>query len=416
MGNHSESAVESFKYYISSLNFFDFVEFETRAKSPSSSLNDDEEWPSGRDGSGVGPDLRRSYRHSKLAAKLNEFVLDGKVKYGLHRYANHSMLSVDNYCFVSNMNTSSVPSSFEEAVKDSSENKVCKLKKSLYRLEKAPREWNHKLSEALIYIDDIVITGTDENEIVKFKQFSSNEPMMIPLPQKIVFAHKDYEDDKYLEVALNFLRIKMVLMSQPFLILTGLNVQSLKDRSLDEAEYRSMVSATCEVMWILKVMKDLNVKILVPVDLYCDKKSAILFFMHEKSKHFDIDVHLGKSSSYARALIELQADVELKDTIMVFGHVLDECPKTIILEVVKNLKYPIQATRGVQADGKGSLDVVPGSFSTTSIVENIDKLEQKILDGKLMFVDDDGKPLYKVDYMGIADSKVEEVYNETAEL
>ncbi|GKD30059.1 hypothetical protein Tco_1240837, partial [Tanacetum coccineum] len=60
--------------------------------------------------------------------------------------------------------------------------------------------------------------------------------------------------------------------------------------------------------------------------------------------------------------------------------------------------------------GKGSLNVAPGSSSTIPIVENIDKLEQQILDGKLIFVDDDGKPLYKADSMGIAnsDSEVEE--------
>ncbi|GKE49662.1 hypothetical protein Tco_1480920 [Tanacetum coccineum] len=83
-------------------------------------------------------------------------------------------------------------------------------------------------------------------------------------------------------------------------------------------------------------------------------------------------------SSYARAMIELRADDELKDTIMVtmskligegfymfnirveyewkppkylsckvFGHVLYECPKKIISDVVKNLKSPRQATRGV---------------------------------------------------------------------
>nr|GFC05576.1 hypothetical protein [Tanacetum cinerariifolium] len=41
--------------------------------------------------------------------------------------------------------------------------------------------------------------------------------------------------------------------------------------------------------------------------------------------------------------------------------------------------------------------------------------EQQILEGKFMFVDDDGKPLYKVDSTGIADSdsEVEEVFNET---
>nr|GEU46237.1 heat stress transcription factor A-7a-like [Tanacetum cinerariifolium] len=64
----------------------------------------------------VGP--RRSQTPSKLSAKLNEFVLDIKVMYELNKYANHSFLSLENYCFVSNLNKCSEPSFYEEAVKD----------------------------------------------------------------------------------------------------------------------------------------------------------------------------------------------------------------------------------------------------------------------------------------------------------
>nr|GFA42574.1 ribonuclease H-like domain-containing protein [Tanacetum cinerariifolium] len=67
-------------------------------------------------------------------------------------------------------------------------------------------------------------------------------------------------------------------------------------KSLVEAEYRAMASATCEVMWVLKVLQDLDLDELAPVTLYCDNKSAIQIAanpaMHEKTKHFDIDVHL----------------------------------------------------------------------------------------------------------------------------
>nr|GFD33666.1 hypothetical protein [Tanacetum cinerariifolium] len=53
-------------------------------------------------------------------------------------------------------------------------------------------------------------------------------------------------------------------------------------------------------------------------------------------------------STYARALIEIRVDVELKDTIMVAMPKLvgeDECPKNIGSSVVKNLKKPSQAPR-----------------------------------------------------------------------
>ena len=61
---------------------------------------------------------RRSSRSSKFPAKLNDYVLDSKLKYGLNRFANHTRLSFDNCCFVANLNKSCEPSSFEEAYKN----------------------------------------------------------------------------------------------------------------------------------------------------------------------------------------------------------------------------------------------------------------------------------------------------------
>ncbi|GKB88950.1 zf-CCHC domain-containing protein [Tanacetum coccineum] len=84
----------------------------------------------------------------------------------------------------------------------SNENKVCKLKKSLYGLKQAPKKWNKKLvgvlSECgftqslndhsvfvksfynvfialLVYVDDIIISGNDLNEIIMFKSLLSSK-------------------------------------------------------------------------------------------------------------------------------------------------------------------------------------------------------------------------------------------------
>ncbi|GJZ07010.1 putative RNA-directed DNA polymerase [Tanacetum coccineum] len=84
----------------------------------------------------------------------------------------------------------------------SNENKVCKLKKSLYGLKQAPKKWNEKLvgvlSECgftqslndhsvfvksfdnvfialLVYVDDIIISGNDLNEIIMFKSLLSSK-------------------------------------------------------------------------------------------------------------------------------------------------------------------------------------------------------------------------------------------------
>ncbi|GKC18696.1 ribonuclease H-like domain-containing protein [Tanacetum coccineum] len=61
---------------------------------------------------------RRSCRVSKLPDKLNDFVLDNKVKYGLNKYANHTKFSADNSCFISNLNKTAEPTCYDEDVKD----------------------------------------------------------------------------------------------------------------------------------------------------------------------------------------------------------------------------------------------------------------------------------------------------------
>nr|GEY83621.1 hypothetical protein [Tanacetum cinerariifolium] len=61
------------------------------------------------------------------------------------------------------------------------------------------------------------------------------------------------------------------------------------------------------------------------------------------------------------------------------------------------------------ANYSGSLfwNVETSSTSTTLIVDKIKKLEKLIIDGKVNLVDDDGKPLTKVDYPGDHDSEDE---------
>ncbi|GJV57396.1 ribonuclease H-like domain-containing protein [Tanacetum coccineum] len=76
--------------------------------------------------------------------------------------------------------------------------------------------------------------------------------------------------------------------------------KSKRQVTLSEAQYRSMASTTCEIMWIVKILGEFGIDNVVPAELFCDNKSPIQIaanlVMHEKTKHFDIDVHLVRDS------------------------------------------------------------------------------------------------------------------------
>ncbi|XP_071695532.1 uncharacterized protein [Rutidosis leptorrhynchoides] len=62
--------------------------------------------------------LRRSTRSKVFPKKFDNFVVDDKVKYSINRVVNYSNLNSENFCFVSNLNKSYEPKTYEQAIKD----------------------------------------------------------------------------------------------------------------------------------------------------------------------------------------------------------------------------------------------------------------------------------------------------------
>ena len=324
---------------------------------------------------------------------------------------------------------------------------MCRLKKSLYGLKQAPRQWNAKLTSALIengfnqsksdyslftkddsgnfiallvYVDDIIITGNNINEINNFKDFLKSKfqikalgklnyflgievletthglclsqrkycldllsefgllackPSFTPLESNLTISNEPSETDpvlnniteyqkligkliylthtrpdiaysvhclsqfmhkplkSHLKIALKLLRYlkgapglgihiqksantslegfvdadwaKCVVTRKSVtgycLFLNGSLVswkskkQNTLSKSSAEAEYRALASVTSEIVWVLKILRDLNWEQFLPVKIFCDSQAAIKIaanlVFHERTKHLEIDLH-----------------------------------------------------------------------------------------------------------------------------
>ncbi|GJW18123.1 ribonuclease H-like domain-containing protein [Tanacetum coccineum] len=151
------------------------------------------------------------------------------------------------------------------------------------------------------------------------------KPAKTPLMSKLVFSNEAYENDPLLENITDYQKLigKMIYLTNTrpdisyvvyclsqfmhshlsshlttaFKILRylkgcpGLGIHIART----SAECRALASVTSEVIWILKILKDLQVEKLLPVSLHCDSNSAIKIAVnpvfHERTKHLEIDLH-----------------------------------------------------------------------------------------------------------------------------
>ncbi|GJV13211.1 ribonuclease H-like domain-containing protein [Tanacetum coccineum] len=66
----------------------------------------------------VQNEFRRYSRVSKLSAKLNDYVIDSKLKYGLEKLVSYAKLNIVNYFFATTLNESYEPATYYDAIKN----------------------------------------------------------------------------------------------------------------------------------------------------------------------------------------------------------------------------------------------------------------------------------------------------------
>nr|GEW03431.1 ribonuclease H-like domain-containing protein [Tanacetum cinerariifolium] len=240
---------------------------------------------------------------------------------------------------------------------DPSETKVCKLVKSLYELKQALIQWNEKLTSVLnehgffhsmndyslfvkhdsnnilillVYVDDIVITGSNLGEIEKFKRFLASKFQIKDLGSLKYFLGIEVLKNKN-GLCLSHRKYCMELLSE-YGLLACKPVATPMQRNHMHSPLQSHFSAGLRVLKYLKQSPGAGIQFyngnkmslhaysdadwakclifrksisgfcmyfcegLLPVTLYCDSPSAIQItanpVFYEKTKHFEIDVHL----------------------------------------------------------------------------------------------------------------------------
>ncbi|KAJ0480735.1 putative RNA-directed DNA polymerase [Helianthus annuus] len=63
-------------------------------------------------------DVRKSSRSTAMPRRFDDFVVEGRVKYGIEKVVNYSNLSYENKCFVTSLNKTLEPTSYHEASSD----------------------------------------------------------------------------------------------------------------------------------------------------------------------------------------------------------------------------------------------------------------------------------------------------------
>ncbi|RDX92052.1 Copia protein, partial [Mucuna pruriens] len=74
-----------------------------------------------------------------------------------------------------------------------------------------------------------------------------------------------------------------------------------------KAKYRAMAQGVSEILWLKRILEELQLPMTLPMKLYCDNKVAISIsqnlVQHDQTKHVEIDRHFKKEMADPEAIL-----------------------------------------------------------------------------------------------------------------
>ncbi|KAK3008668.1 hypothetical protein RJ639_015049 [Escallonia herrerae] len=183
----------------------------------------------------------------------------------------------------------------------------------------------------LVYVDDVIITGTDSDQICKLKNYLDTKFHIKNLgklkyflgievarsPAGIFLSQRKYVLDILAECGLSGCKPASFPMEQQHKLSNEsvswrAKKQTVVSRSSAEAEYRAMATTTSEIIWLKQLLQDLEVSCTTPVSLFCDNRAAIHIAANPtfSPKLWDMIDFISYLASWAFPLFMLQLEVE----------------------------------------------------------------------------------------------------------